>query len=43
MSGMAKQPENTIARQVLETLRRYPELIRHIPVGTALHRVQPSL
>ncbi len=42
MSGTAKQPEDTIASQVLETLSRYPELIREIPEGTILHRVQPS-
>ncbi|WP_205300473.1 RES family NAD+ phosphorylase [Pantoea sp. Ap-967] len=42
MSKTAMQPENTIARQVLETLKCYPELVRQLAGGTVLHRVQPS-
>ncbi|MFJ4067392.1 RES family NAD+ phosphorylase [Pseudomonas sp. NPDC089996] len=42
MDGIAEKPENTISGLVLKALNSYSELIRQIPIGTVLHRVQPS-
>jgi len=42
MSGIVKNPDNTISEQVLKTLNNYPELLCQIPPGTVLYRVQPS-
>ncbi|BBH47961.1 RES family NAD+ phosphorylase [Pseudomonas sp. KU43P] len=42
MTSTVTQHDNDVAGPVLETLRKYPDLIRQIAAGTALHRVQPS-
>jgi len=42
MGGAVTMHENEVAGPVLETLEKYPDLVRKIPAGTLLHRVQPS-
>lgn len=42
MSTAGKKKENDVAKQVVETLEKYPELVRQIPKGTVLYRIQPS-
>lgn len=42
MSTAVKQHENDVVKQVVDTLKKYPELVRQIPEGTVLHRIQGS-
>lgn len=42
MSTARKKKKNDVAKQVVETIDQYPELIRQIPKGTILYRIQPS-
>ncbi len=42
MSKAVKKSENDVAKDVEDTLTKYPRLVKQIPEGTILHRVQPS-
>ena len=42
MNAAVKKYENDVVKQVVDTLKKYPELVRQIPEGTVLHRIQGS-
>lgn len=42
MKKSRAENENDVANTVLETRAKHPSVIRVFPMGTALHRVQPS-
>lgn len=42
MSSTVKRHENVLTTEIKEALERYPDLVRQIPEGTVLYRVQPS-
>lgn len=42
MNTAVKKHENDVPKQAVETLTKYPELVREIAAGVILHRKQPS-